>query len=81
MTHFVLRTLKINAPHFSYKSSEDSGIIFRTMFPDSAIASHFSCGERKANYIMRLGIAPHFKNMLLKSLKEVPAYVLLFDET
>ena len=77
----VLWTLTMNASHFSYQSAEDVGTIFRSMFPDSAIASQFSCGERKANYIMRFGLTPHFKDLLLKSLQEVPAYVLLFDET
>ena len=51
------------------------------MFPDSEIASKFSCGERKANYIMRSGLAPHFQNIQMKSLKEVSAFVLLFDES
>ena len=57
------------------------GIIFRTMFPDSATASHFSCGEQKASFIMCFGLAPHFKNILLRSLQEMSVYVLLFDKT
>ena len=77
----LIWVLKMNSAHFSYKSSEDSALIFRTMFPDSQIASKFSCGERKANYIMRFGLAPHFQNIQMKSLKEVSAFVLLFDES
>ena len=77
----VLWTLKMNASHFCYRSTEDMGIIFRTMFPVSAIASHFSCGEQKASFIMCFGLAPHFKNILLRSLQEMSVYVLLFDKT
>ena len=73
----VLWKLKMNVSHFSYRSAEDVGTVFRTMFPDSAIAAQFSCGERKASYIMRFG-SPHFKDILLKSMREVPVYVLLF---
>ena len=60
-------------------SATDVGTVFRTMFLDTAIAAQFSCGERKASYI--IGLAPHSKDLLLKSLQEVPVYVILFDKS
>ena len=77
----VIWTLKMNMSHYSYKSAEDSGSLFQAMFKDSAIAAKFSCGERKANYIMRFGLATHFQKVQLESLHDAPAYVLLFDES
>ena len=76
----ILWTLKICACHYSYKSSGDTSCLFAAMFPDSAIASKFSCGERKANYMTCHGLAPHFKDVLLTTVREQDAFVLLFDE-
>ena len=50
------------------------------MFPDSRIASQFSCGEKKYAYLICFGLAPHFKQ-LLKDVKKEEAYVLMFDES
>lgn len=58
------------------------GDLFCRMFPDSAIAKSFQCGEKKAAYLSNFGIAPHFLSLLtdrVKSLKD--GYVLLFDES
>ena len=41
----------MNSSHFSYRSADDIATIFCSMFPDSATASQFLCGERKARYI------------------------------
>ena len=51
------------------------------MFPDSAIAAKFACGERKCNYLAAFGIAPHFQNLLQKRVSSSQEYVLLFDES
>ena len=37
--------------HYSFKSSEQTGKLFQAMFPDSAIAKKFACGDRKCNYL------------------------------
>ena len=42
----VLRALKINLSNYSYSSSDDIAMLLRTMFPDTAIASKFTCVER-----------------------------------
>ena len=55
------------------------------MFPDSASASKFACGERKSNYLCTFGIAPYFQNLLRQKLRDSQRtgaeYVLLFDES
>ena len=51
------------------------------MFPDSNIAQKFSCGETKCTYLARFGLAPHFQQLMIKSLKESGAFVVLFDES
>ena len=51
-------TLKVITSHNSFKSSEGINSIFNFMFPDSDIAKHFACGERKAAYLSTFGIAP-----------------------
>ena len=63
--------------HYLRSVYEDSGSLFHAMSKDSAIASKFSCGERKANYIMRFGLATHFQKVQLESLHSTLAYVLL----
>ena len=51
------------------------------MFPDSDIAKHFACGERKAAYLSTFGIAPHFLSLLKGKVRDQSEYVLLFDES
>ena len=45
--------------------------------------SHPSFHVEKGRQVISCGVVcpPHFKDLLLKSLQEVPTYVLLFDET
>ncbi|XP_045207486.1 uncharacterized protein LOC123559592 [Mercenaria mercenaria] len=75
----ILWTLKLLTTHQSYKSSENSDKLFRTMFPDSTIASQFKCGERKAAYLTVFGLGEHFMS-LLKNRVNGP-YVIIFDES
>ena len=51
------------------------------MFPDSAIASKFVCGERKCNHLATFGIAPYFERQLLREVKASNEYVVMFDES
>lgn len=51
------------------------------MFPDSVIAKQFAQGESKCSYLVSFGLAPYFKNILLKKLGNSSHFVLLFDET
>lgn len=78
----VLWALKICCAHYSHKSSELSHLLFQKMFPDSAIASSFTCGEIKSSYLINHGIAPHFKSLLSDKLNKIDcSFVVLFDES
>lgn len=65
--------------HFSYKSNDISVQAMKLMFPDSTIASKFTCGERKSAYLCVYGIAEHFKTVLLSRIKG--PFTVLFDES
>ena len=58
--------------HYLRSVYEDSGSLFGAMSKDSGIASEFSCGERKANYIIRFGLAKHFQKVQVESLHGRP---------
>lgn len=51
------------------------------MFPDSDILKSFTCGKDKTGYIIRFGLAPHFKQELINTINKAGQYVLLFDES
>ena len=57
----------------------ESGENFPAMFPDSAIASKFACGEKKTAYLCAFGLAKHFKELLMDEVKG--AFTILFDES
>ena len=78
----ILWALKVCTSHYSLNSSEASGALFHRMFPDSAIASSFKCGETKTSYLISHGIAPYLKSQLVEKLRSESAmFVLLFDES
>ena len=65
----------------SFKSCDTVGDLFRNMFPDSTVASRFSCGEKKCAYLSKFGISPYFQSLLLSKVKSANESVLLFDES
>lgn len=77
----ILWALKVIMSHYSYKSCEGTSKLFQAMFPDSRIASQFTCGEKKCAYLICFGLAPHFKQLLKDVVKKEEAYVLMFDES
>lgn len=77
----VFWVLDVMEKHGSFNSCSGKGDLFRLMFPDSNIASKFSCGDDKAAYLTTFGIAPHFSSLLLSKAKSATDYVLLFDES
>ncbi|XP_060782877.1 uncharacterized protein LOC132890101 isoform X2 [Neoarius graeffei] len=78
----ILWCLKLTESHWSYRSSEKSGSLFRRMFPDSNIASSFQCGETKSSYLTVFGLAPYCKSLVMDRIKSAQnGYVLLFDES
>ena len=75
---WVLQCVMCN---YSFNCNSSNNNIFKLMFPDSAIANKFQCGESKTSYICKFGLAPHFKKLLMNHIKQEPYYVLLFDES
>ena len=51
------------------------------MFKDSKIAQSFACGRTKCMYIIKYGLAPYFKDLLLDTLKESSYYTSSFDKS
>ena len=76
----ILWVLKVVSSAYSFKSSEDIGLIWKRQFPDSEIAQRASCGETKCTYLCHFGVAPYFKSLLVKKLTQEPI-VVLFDES
>ena len=76
----VIWTLNLIKKNHSFKSSDDAPMILRTMFPESVVASKFSCGDKKSRYMCNHGIAPYVRETLLKNVRD-DGYVLLFDES
>lgn len=77
----VYWALDVIEKHGSFNSCTGKSELFRLMFPDSPIASKFTCGDDKAAYLTTFGIAPHFSSLLLSKVKSSSDYVLLFDES
>jgi len=75
----IVWALKAIMSHYSYKSCEGTSKLFQAMFPDSRIASQFSCGGKK-NFIC-FGLGPYFKKLLKDVMKKEEAHVLLLDES
>ncbi|KAK6999329.1 oxysterol-binding -related 5 isoform X1 [Biomphalaria glabrata] len=81
LTAEVLHCLNLVEKHHSFNSSNSSSDLYKKMFPDSAIASGFSCSERKAAYMSTFGISPYLAELQRKAVLSEKDYVLLFDET
>lgn len=77
----ILWALKAIMSHYSYKSCKGMSKLFQAMFPDSRIASQFSCGEKKCAYLICFGLTPHFKQLVKDIVKKEEVYVLMFDES
>ena len=69
----------VNCNH-SFTSSNGSGEMYKSMFPDSNIAKNYKMGETKTKYVIQYGIAPHFQKLLQEEYKQTPN-TFKFDET
>jgi len=65
---------------YSYRSCDDLGDLFRTMFPDSKIAEHYKMERNKLSYVISHGLGPFFHNDLVRDIKQCQRFVLCFDE-
>ena len=77
----LLWTMKIIDSHYSYNSAKNISDLFHVMFPDSEIASRFTCGGDKSNYLATFGLGPYFTSLMKEKIKGADSCVLLFDES
>ena len=74
------QAMKVVEKNQSFASANGDSLRFKSMFPDSAIASLYSQEETKIKYTIQYGIAPYFKQQLLSDMKDCP-FSFRFDET
>ena len=67
----------------SYSSHSCDGLadLFRSMFPENAIAEKFCLQKDKCAYFINYGIALHFCSILMNNIKDSEFYAILFDES
>ena len=72
----------INVAHhgYSYLSCNESGDLFKKMFPDSDIAAKFNMERTKLSYVISHGLGPFFHRNLVEEVKQCERFVLCFDE-
>ena len=51
------------------------------MFSDSEIAKSFKLMKTKYDYFINFGLAPYFKDLLVKEIKVANIFNVLFDES
>ena len=73
--------LKVVKSHFPLRSCIDLNELFRSMFPDSGIASKFQLDKTKCSYLINYGIGPYYKDILLKSINTSPFFSISFGES
>ena len=73
--------MKVLWSHLPYRSCLNLNELFWKMFPDSQVAKSFQLSKTKCAYYVVFGLAPSFKELLVKDIKLWPFYSLLFDES
>ena len=77
----IMWALKCISSGFSNNVCVNINSMFKTMFPDSHIATGFSMSSLKVSYIINHGLAPHFKQILKDGVGKSDCYVVSFDES
>ena len=67
--------------HLSFRSCLDLNDLFRSMFPDSAVAQKFKLSKTKFAYLINFGLAVYYHKLLISEVKESPFFTLCFDES
>ena len=75
----IVWTLNSVMSGFSFRSSDSLGKIFSIMFPYSSTASAFSLGRTKAQYVVKHGLAPYFKQLIFSDIKKSEILVVSCD--
>ena len=61
---------KMACSNYSLRSFDHIGDLFKTMFPDSKIASNFTLSRTSVPYMIGEGISPHFTSLMVKYLND-----------
>ena len=75
----VLWVLKVVKNHFSLGSCLGLNDLCKSMFPKSEITKTSKLSKTKCEYLINYGLAPFFKNVLLKSMNASPYFVISYD--
>ena len=76
----ILWCMNVVISHHSFNSCSDLKNIFTKMFPDSDIATQFTLGKTKRRYMILYGLAPYYKDKLIKQINDSICYIISFDE-
>ena len=73
---------KVACSNYSLRSCDHVGDMFRAMFPDSEIATHFSLSRTSSSYIISKGLSSYFTKVITDDLQrsKLP-FSIHFDET
>ena len=77
----ILWCMYVVKGHLSYNLGSNIKELFNVMFPESYIVAQFSLGKTKCRYMIHFGLAPCFKNALIKDVNNSLYYSLSFDES
>lgn len=77
----ILWSIQSVMTHKSLRTTGSDVSLFSDMFPDSEIAKKLQLQRDKVGYLIVYGIAPFFKQELLKKLNESEFFVIGFDES
>ena len=58
--------------HLSFRSCLDLNDLFRSMFPDSAVAQKFKLSKTKCAYLINFGLAVYYHKLRISEVKESP---------
>ena len=73
--------LKNMVSSYSFCSCDGLADQFRSMFPDSTIVEKFCLQRNKCAYFINYGIAPHFRSILMKNVKDYGFYAVSFGKS
>ncbi|CAF4757580.1 unnamed protein product, partial [Rotaria sp. Silwood2] len=76
----TLWTMNAARQGYSYLSCDESGDLFRRMFPDSQIAHELKMERTKLSYVVSHDLEPFFHRNLVEDIKQCERFVLCFDE-
>ena len=74
-------SIKTVLSDFLYGSNVSMKPLFGAMFPDSEVTKQYTMSKDKVSYFVLYGIAPVFKEELIRTVNKSPFYSIAFDES